>query len=64
MELGIDLLKIEGWMKFIYYIVIVVFVYCKVIDVYVEDFENFKIKMEWLMELNKCVNCDIVLVFF
>lgn len=42
-ELGIDSLKIEGCMKLIYYIVIVVSVYCKVIDVYCVDFENFVI---------------------
>lgn len=64
MDIGVDLLKIEGCMKLIYYIVIVVLVYCKVIDVYVVDFDNFKINLEWLIELDKCVNRDIVLVFF
>ena len=52
MELGIDSLKIEGRMKSIHYIATVVSVYRKVIDAYAEDPENFKIKTEWLMELN------------
>lgn len=42
-EMGIDSLKIEGCMKLIYYVVIVVSVYCKVIDVYCVDLDNFVI---------------------
>lgn len=36
----------------------------KVIDAYAEDPENFKIKTEWLMELNKCANRDTAPAFF
>ena len=64
MELGIDSLKIEGRMKSIHYIATVVSVYRKVIDAYAEDPENFKIKTEWLMELNKCANRDTAPAFF
>lgn len=64
MELGIDSLKIEGRMKSIHYIATVVSVYRKVIDAYAEDPENFKIKTEWLMELNKCANRDTAQAFF
>ena len=51
-------------MKSIHYIATVVSVYRKVIDAYAEDPENFKIKTEWLMELNKCANRDTAPAFF
>ncbi|UXS56444.1 peptidase U32 family protein [Staphylococcus delphini] len=64
MDLGIDSLKIEGRMKSIHYIATVVSVYRKVIDAYAADPENFKIKPEWLFELDKCENRDTAPAFF
>ncbi|EMN6806745.1 U32 family peptidase [Staphylococcus pseudintermedius] len=64
MDLGIDSLKIEGRMKSIHYIATVVSVYRKVIDAYAADPENFKIKPEWLLELDKCANRDTAPAFF
>lgn len=63
MDLGIDSLKIEGRMKSIHYIATVVSVYRKVIDAYATDPENFKIKPEWLFELDKCANRDTAPAF-
>ncbi|WP_065581308.1 peptidase U32 family protein [Staphylococcus hominis] len=64
MDIGIDSLKIEGRMKSIHYIATVVSVYRKVIDAYAEDPDNFKIKTEWLIELDKCANRDTAPAFF
>lgn len=64
MDIGIDSLKIEGRMKSIHYIATVVSVYRKVIDAYTEDPDNFKIKPEWLIELDKCANRDTAPAFF
>lgn len=64
MDIGIDSLKIEGRMKSIHYIATVVSVYRKVIDAYAEDPVNFKIKPEWLIELDKCANRDTAPAFF
>ncbi|MEY9868430.1 U32 family peptidase [Peribacillus sp. RS7] len=55
-EIGIDSLKVEGRMKSIHYIATVVSVYRKVIDAYCADPDNFRIKQEWLEELDKCAN--------
>ena len=63
-ELGIDSLKIEGRMKSIHYVATVVSVYRKVIDAYCADPDNFKIKQEWLEELDKCANRDSASAFF
>ncbi|WP_436373067.1 peptidase U32 family protein [Cytobacillus sp. BC1816] len=63
-ELGIDSLKIEGRMKSIHYIATVVTVYRKVIDAYCADPDNFKIKPEWLEELDKCANRETAPAFF
>ncbi|MDS3905836.1 U32 family peptidase [Staphylococcus hominis] len=64
MDIGIDSLKIEGRMKSIHYIATVVSVYRKVIDAYAENPDNFKIKPEWLIELDKCANRDTAPAFF
>ena len=64
MDIGIDSLKIEGRMKSIHYIATVVSVSRKVIDAYAEDQDNFKIKPEWLIELDKCANRDTAPAFF
>ncbi|TKC20005.1 peptidase U32 family protein [Robertmurraya kyonggiensis] len=63
-EIGIDSLKIEGRMKSIHYIATVVSVYRKVIDAYCADPDNFKIKREWLEELDKCANRETASAFF
>ncbi|MEW9500516.1 peptidase U32 family protein [Jeotgalibacillus marinus] len=63
-EVGIDSLKVEGRMKSIHYVATVVSVYRKVIDAYCADPENFKIKQEWLDELDKCANRDTATAFF
>ncbi|QOS90251.1 peptidase U32 family protein [Peribacillus sp. JNUCC41] len=55
-EIGIDSLKVEGRMKSIHYIATVVSVYRKVIDAYCADPDHFKVKQEWLEELDKCAN--------
>ncbi|AMW98687.1 MULTISPECIES: peptidase U32 family protein [Rummeliibacillus] len=63
-DLGIDSLKVEGRMKSIHYIATVVSVYRKVIDAYCADPDNFKIKREWLEELDKCANRETASSFF
>lgn len=63
-ELGIDSLKVEGRMKSIHYIATVISVYRKVIDEYCADPENFKIKKEWLEELDRCANRATASSFF
>lgn len=63
-ELGIDSLKVEGRMKSIHYIATVISVYRKVIDAYCADPENFKIKKEWLEELDRCANRATASSFF
>ncbi|MCD8828051.1 peptidase U32 family protein [Staphylococcus gallinarum] len=63
MDIGVDSLKIEGRMKSIHYIATVVSVYRKVIDAYAADPQNFKIKPEWLIELDKCANRDTASAF-
>ncbi|WP_210129359.1 U32 family peptidase [Staphylococcus sp. GDX8P66P] len=63
MDIGVDSLKVEGRMKSIHYIATVVSVYRKVIDAYAEDPDNFKIKPEWLAELEKCANRDTASAF-
>lgn len=63
MDIGVDSLKVEGRMKLIHYIATVVSVYRKVIDAYAEDPDNFKIKPEWLTELEKCANRDTASAF-
>src|SRR5699024_7663694 len=63
MDIGVDSLKVEGRMKSIHYIATVVSVYRKVIDTYAEDADNYKIKTEWLAELEKCANRYTVSAF-
>lgn len=63
-EAGIDSLKVEGRMKSIHYVATVTSVYRKVIDAYCADPDNFKIKQEWLDELDKCANRDTAPAFF
>ena len=62
-EIGIDSLKVEGRMKSIHYIATVISVYRKVIDAYCADPDHFKIKPEWLEELDKCANRETAPAF-
>lgn len=63
-DIGIDCLKIEGRMKSIHYVATVVSVYRKVIDAYCEDPDHFKVKQEWIDELDKCANRDTAPAFY
>ena len=63
-EAGIDSLKVEGRMKSIHYVATVIGVYRKVIDAYCDDPDNFRIKQEWLDELEKCANRPAAPAFF
>ncbi len=50
---GITSLKIEGRMKGINYVASTVKVYREAIDAYYENPENYKVKKEWIKELNQ-----------
>ncbi|WLR49950.1 U32 family peptidase [Bacillus tianshenii] len=63
-DIGVDSLKVEGRMKSIHYVATVISVYRKVIDAYCADPDNFKIKKEWLEELDKCANRPTAPAFF
>ena len=52
-ESGVDSLKIEGRMKSVHYVASVVKTYRMAIDSYFEAPEKFRIKEEWLEELQK-----------
>lgn len=49
-ENGVDSLKIEGCMKFIYYVFIVINCYKVVVDVYMESLEVFEVIKEDLID--------------
>ncbi|WP_374121357.1 U32 family peptidase [Paenibacillus sp. LHD-117] len=63
-EVGVDSFKIEGRMKSIHYVATVVNVYRKAIDEYFEDPVNFKVKPEWIEEMNKAANRPLNTGFF
>lgn len=50
---GLDSFKIEGRMKSVHYVATVIKAYREAIDAYMADPEKFKIKTEWLEELEK-----------
>ncbi len=50
---GLCSLKIEGRMKSVHYVATVVKVYREAMDAYEKDPENWKVKQEWLEELEK-----------
>lgn len=50
---GLDSFKIEGRMKSVHYVATVIKAYREAIDAYMADPEKFKIKTEWLEELQK-----------
>lgn len=63
MDIGVLLLKIEGCMKLLYYIVIVVNMYCCIIDEYIEIgvIKNYEIYEEMLKNVE---NREIFYGFF
>lgn len=52
-NIGVDSLKIEGRMKSVFYLAVVVSIYRKVIDAYIEEPSNYKFDTKWLEELKK-----------
>jgi putative protease len=58
MEAGIDSLKIEGRMKSVYYVAVVVSVYRQAIDAYLQDPKTYQFKPEWLEELKRVSHRD------
>ena len=64
MDLNLTSLKIEGRMKSIHYVATVVGVYRRAIDNYFADPKNYKMKDEWLKELNKVSNRGYTTGFF
>lgn len=56
LELGVDSLKVEGRMKTYHYVATVTKVYRQAIDSYYQDPENFKVKDEWVKELEKAAS--------
>ncbi len=50
---GIDSLKIEGRMKSVYYVAVVVWAYRQALDAFAADPEGFAVRPEWLEELDK-----------
>ena len=50
---GLNSFKIEGRMKSVHYVATVIKVYRDAIDTYMEDPQGFRIKTEWLEELQK-----------
>ena len=56
LELGVDSLKVEGRMKTYHYVATVTKVYRQAIDSYYQDPNNFKVKDEWVKELEKAAS--------
>lgn len=56
LQLGVDSLKVEGRMKTYHYVATVTKVYRQAIDTYYQDPENFKVKDEWVTELEKATS--------
>lgn len=52
-DAGVDSLKIEGRMKSVHYVATVTKVYREAIDAFEKEGENFKVRQEWLDELEK-----------
>ena len=50
---GVDSLKIEGRMKSVHYAATVTHVYREAIDAYLEEGDNWKVRPEWVEELQK-----------
>lgn len=56
LELGVDSLKVEGRMKTYHYVATVTKVYRQAIDSYYQNPDNFKVKDEWVKELEKAAS--------
>ncbi|MGL5042863.1 MAG: peptidase U32 family protein [Culicoidibacterales bacterium] len=63
-EMGIDSFKIEGRMKSIHYVATTVSVYRRLIDLYCQDPDNFKLDASLINELQKCANRATAESFF
>ncbi|CAH0119055.1 hypothetical protein PAE9249_01552 [Paenibacillus sp. CECT 9249] len=63
-EAGIDSFKIEGRMKSIHYVATVVNVYRQAIDSYMADPARYRLKPEWIEEINKAANRPLNSGFF
>lgn len=63
-DIGVTSLKIEGRMRSIYYIATVVDIYRKVIDLYVQQKDNYEYNKEYEKILRNCANRDSVPQFF
>ena len=64
MEIGVDSLKIEGRMRSSYYIATVIKVYCKIIDEYYHNKENYEYNLKDVEILRRCANRDNTPQFF
>lgn len=63
-EAGISSLKIEGRMKSIFYVAIVVGAYRKAIDAYYNDPANYEFREEWMAELLKASHREFTTGFY
>jgi U32 family peptidase len=63
-ESGISSLKIEGRMKSIFYVAIVVGAYRKAIDTYYNDPDHYEFRMEWMSELQKASHRSFTTGFY
>ncbi|MBD2844540.1 U32 family peptidase [Paenibacillus sp. IB182496] len=63
-EAGVDSFKIEGRMKSLHYVATVVNAYRQAIDAYFEDPQGYRVKPEWLDEINKAANRPLNSGFF
>jgi len=63
-EAGISSLKIEGRMKSIFYVAIVVSAYRKAIDAYYNDPVHYEFREEWMVELQKASHRSFTTGFY
>lgn len=61
---GITSFKIEGRMKSIYYVAVVIGVYRKALDAYLKDPEGFQFQETWMTELKKASHRKFTTGFF
>ncbi|WP_028561792.1 peptidase U32 family protein [Paenibacillus pinihumi] len=63
-EAGVDSFKIEGRMKSVHYVATVVNAYRQAIDAYFDNPVGYKLKPEWVEEINKSANRPLNTGFF
>lgn len=63
-DMNITSLKIEGRMRSIYYIATIVYIYRKVIDLYMQQKESYEYNKEYEKVLRECANRDSITQFF